>query len=174
MQIQNSTISDFKRIFELYDAAVEFQKTVFNKQWQGFEASLVNQEIAENRQWKIVIDGEIACIFAITLNDFSIWKEKDKNDSIFIHRIVTNPTFRGANFVQHIAVWAKEYAISIGRTYVRMDTWGDNEKLIAYYQKCGFDFLGVITPDYNGLPKHYEGITLSLFEIKVYTTDIDY
>jgi RimJ/RimL family protein N-acetyltransferase len=48
-----------------------------------------------------------------------------------------------------------------------MDTWGDNEKLIAYYQKCGFEFLGIITPDYNGLPKHYEGITLSLFEIKV-------
>ena len=73
MQIENSTPSDFNRIFELYDAAVEFQKTVFNKQWQGFEPSLVNQEIAENRQWKIVIDGEIACIFAITFNDFSIW-----------------------------------------------------------------------------------------------------
>ena len=48
-----------------------------------------------------------------------------------------------------------------------MDTWGDNDSLIAYYQKCGFDFLGIITPDYDDLPKHYEGITLSLFEIKV-------
>jgi ribosomal protein S18 acetylase RimI-like enzyme len=167
MEIINSTPADFNSIFELYDAAVAFQKTVFNKQWQGFEASLVEKEIAENRQWKIIVDGEIACIFAITFDDVAIWKEKDQNDSIFIHRIVTNPKFRGANFVQHIAVWAKEYAKTQNRPYVRMDTWGDNEKLIAYYQKCGFDFLGIIIPDYHGLPKHYEGITLSLFEIKI-------
>jgi ribosomal protein S18 acetylase RimI-like enzyme len=167
MQIVNSTLADYNRIFELYDLAIEFQKTVFNKQWQGFEPSLVEREIVENRQWKIVIDGEIACIFAITFDDFSIWKEKDQNDAIYIHRIVTNPKFRGANFVQHIVVWAKAYVYSIGKKYVRMDTWGDNEKLIAYYQKCGFQFLGVITPDATNLPKHYQAITLSLFEISI-------
>jgi hypothetical protein len=40
---------------------------------------------------------------------------------------------------------------------LRLDTWGDNEELSDYYQQCGFTFLGVITPDYNGLPKHYDG-----------------
>jgi RimJ/RimL family protein N-acetyltransferase len=48
-----------------------------------------------------------------------------------------------------------------------MDTWGDNQKLIDYYQKCGFKFLGIIIPDQAGLPKHYNGISLSLFEIEV-------
>ena len=49
-----------------------------------------------------------------------------------------------------------------------MDTWGDNRKLIDYYTNCGFEFLGVVTPDeIEKLPKHYEGITLSLFEMEI-------
>jgi ribosomal protein S18 acetylase RimI-like enzyme len=167
MEIKNSTTADFKHIFELYDAAMSFQKTVFDKQWQGFSPSLIEQEIAENRQWKIIVDGEIACIFAITFEDVAIWGDKCQSDAIYIHRIVTNPAFRGGHYVRHIVAWAKEYAPSVGRKFVRMDTWGDNEKLIAYYQQCGFDFLGIVTPDYRSLPKHYEGITLSLFEIEL-------
>ena len=167
MDIVNSTPQDFDRRFELYDAAIEYQKQVFKRHWKGFEPGLVNEEIAENRQWKVLVDGQIACIFAITFNDVNIWGEKDQNDAIYIHRIVTDPGFRGNNFVQSITDWARNYARALGKKYVRMDTWGDNEKLIAYYQQCGFAFLGIITPDFRGLPKHYNGITLSLFEIEV-------
>ena len=49
-----------------------------------------------------------------------------------------------------------------------MDTWGDNEALINYYTKCGFDYLGSITPTASKhLPKHYSAIFLSLFQIKL-------
>ena len=49
-----------------------------------------------------------------------------------------------------------------------MDTWGDNQKLIDYYTACGFEFLGLVEPTRSpDLPKHYEGISLSLFEIKI-------
>jgi ribosomal protein S18 acetylase RimI-like enzyme len=167
MEFLNSTPADFERIFELYEAAIEFQKQVFDKHWKGFDSGLVEREISENRQWKIIVDGKIACIFAITFEDPSIWREKDKGDAIYIHRIVTDPAFRGRNFAQHITNWAKEYAKSNGKKYVRMDTWGDNQKLIDYYQKCGFKFLEIIIPDKEGLPSHYNGISLSLFEIEV-------
>jgi ribosomal protein S18 acetylase RimI-like enzyme len=167
MQILNSNLQDHTRIFELYDDAVAYQKKVFKRTWKGFDLDMIETEIKENRQWKIVIDDQIACIFAITFNDLAIWGEKDQNDGIYIHRIVTNPDFRGASFVKIIVTWAKEYAKSLPRKYVRMDTWGDNQRLIDYYQECGFAFLGIITPDASKLPKHYEGITLSLFEIEV-------
>ena len=168
MRITNSTPEDIDAIFELYDAAVEFQKTVFNKQWQGFERSLVETEISENRQWKILENDRIACIFAITFNDPLIWKEKDADPAIYIHRIVTNPDFRGGAYVKEIVNWAGEYARSIDKQYIRMDTWGDNEKLRNYYVSCGFKYLGVTEmKKTEGLPKHYEGISLSLFEIKL-------
>ena len=168
MLIANSTPEDISTIFTLYDAAVEFQKTVFNKQWEGFERSLIETEIRENRQWKIVIDGQIACIFAITFNDPLIWNEKDADPAIYIHRIVTNPQFRGGAYVKEIVKWAKEYVKTISKKYIRMDTWGDNEKLRVYYVSCGFNYLGItVMKNTEGLPKHYEGLSLSLFEIEV-------
>jgi len=168
MQILNSTFEDIDAIFKLYDAAAEFQKSVSSKQWQGFERSLVEKEISENRQWKIMEGDQIACIFAITFNDPLIWNERDKDPAIYIHRIVTNPDFRGGSYVREIARWAKVYAKSIDKKFVRMDTWGDNLKLKEYYVSCGFEYLGVtVLKDTTGLPKHYEGLTLSLFEIPV-------
>lgn len=168
MQILNSTIEDIDAIFELYDAAISFQKTKFNKHWQGFERSLVETEIKENRQWKIVIDGNIACIFAVTYEDVLIWGEKSNDPAIYIHRIVTNPTFRGNNFVIHIIHWAKEFCKYNNKQFIRMDTWGDNDALIQHYTKCGFSFLGLTTLQKSeGLPKHYEGACLSLFEIEI-------
>lgn len=167
MEFKPSTNQDIETIFAFYDLAIEYQKTKFNKHWMGFDRKLIEKEISEERQWKIIIDDEIACIFAITFEDESIWKEKNRDKAVYFHRIVTHPKFRGNNFVKEIAKWGLPFAVEKNLDFLRMDTWGDNEALIEYYQKCGFEFLGVITPDYSGLPKHYEGITLSLFEIEV-------
>jgi ribosomal protein S18 acetylase RimI-like enzyme len=167
MKIEPSTIADFDTIFAFYDMAVAYQKTKFNKHWMGFDADLVLKEITETRQWKIVIDDKIACIFAITFEDKNIWKEKNSDKAVYFHRIVTHPKFKGQHFVKKIVTWSLAFAKEKKLEYLRLDTWGDNEELIDYYQQCGFEFLGVITPDYNGLPKHYDGITLSLFQITI-------
>lgn len=166
IEVQNSQTNDIDTIFEFYDLAVAHQKKVFNKHWQGFSKELVETEIKENRQFKILVNGEIAAIFAITFNDPEIWEEKDVQPSIYIHRIVTHPNFRGYGFVNHIIDWAKEYAKINQIDFIRMDTWADNEKLLAYYTSCGFNHVGSIEIKANsGLPKHYEGISLNLFEI---------
>ena len=169
MQIINSTPSDIEIIFSLYDDAVAFQKTKFDKHWLSFDREMIENEIAEKRQWKIMENDEVVCIFAVAYEDPFIWKEKNTDPSVYIHRIVTNPKFRGKHYVIKIIEWAKEHAIAHGKDYIRMDTWGDNQKLIDYYTECGFAFLGTITPTASSqLPKHYSAIFLSLFEIKVY------
>ncbi len=168
IQVLASQPKDIDTIFEFYNLAVAYQKTVFNKHWQGFSKELVQTEISEKRQFKILVDGHIAAIFAVTFNDPEIWEERDKQPSIYIHRIVTHPNFRGFGFVKHIIVWAKKYAIKNFIDFIRMDTWADNQKLLAYYTGCGFNLVGSIEIKPNsGLPKHYEGISLNLFEIAV-------
>lgn len=166
-KIKNSLPNDIDTIFEFYDMAIEHQKKVFNKHWQGFSRELVETEIADARQYKILVGGEVACVFAVTFNDRLIWGDRDR-DAIYIHRIVTHPSFRGFSFVKEIIKWAIDYARKNNLAYVRMDTWADNEKLLTYYTSCGFEYVGVVTLEKSeGLPKHYEGISLSLFEIKV-------
>ena len=110
IRFASSTIENIDSIFVFYDLAIAYQKTKFNKQWQGFERALVEKEISENRQWKILIDDEIACVFAITFEDKSIWKEKNEDKAVYFHRIVTHPKFRGQQFVTKIIDWGLEFA----------------------------------------------------------------
>jgi ribosomal protein S18 acetylase RimI-like enzyme len=166
MEIKNSSKTDINEIFGLYKIATDFQKTRFSVHWPEFERSLVETEIAENRQWKIVIDNKTACVWATTFNDPQIWEERNNDPAIYIHRIATNPEFRGQNLVEQIVEWAKKFAFENKKSYIRMDTVGDNPGLISYYSKCGFDFLGLLKlQNTEGLPEHYDNATVSLFQI---------
>jgi ribosomal protein S18 acetylase RimI-like enzyme len=170
MTIENSSIADIDEIFRLYRIAKEFQlskKTVVV--WPEFERELVETEIRENRQWKLMIDGQIACVWAITFSDEQIWEERNADAAIYIHRIATNPDFRGNNFVSIITEWAKGYAKNCSKDYVRLDTLGNNTRLIELYTSAGFQFLGLFDlKNTKGLPGHYQNnIPASLFEIKL-------
>jgi len=166
MEILNANSADFDLIFELYEKAIEFQKLVFDKHWLGFDADLVRREIAENRLWKILEGDETACIYSVAYEDPVIWGENSGENAMYIHRIVTNPDFRGRGYVKAIVEWARGHAYENGLLYIRMDTWGDNLKLKEYYTGCGFEFKGVVWPaESKDLPKHYSAISLGLFEI---------
>lgn len=168
VMIERAVLEDVDYVFKLYDLATAYQKMKSDRSWNGFERELIENEISENRLWKIVDNSEIACVFSISFSDELIWGEKDKDPSIYLHRIATNPDFRGKGYVKTIIEWAKKYALANGLKYIRLDTFGDNHALIDYYIKCGFKFLGLTSPkNTNELPKHYEGISLSLFEIEV-------
>ena len=169
MKIENCVPEDIDEIFRLYKIASEYQKS---KQtvvvWPEFKKQLVETEIAENRQWKLIIDEEIACVWATTFNDEQIWEERNADAAIYIHRIATNPNFRGKKFISSIVEWAGEYAKSKGKNYVRLDTLGNNTKLIEHYTNAGFRFLGMFDlKNTNGLPDHYHNIPACLFEIQL-------
>jgi ribosomal protein S18 acetylase RimI-like enzyme len=170
MTIENSTMLDVDEIFRLYRIATAYQKS---KQtvvvWPEFERQLVETEVLENRQWKLIIDGQIACVWAITFSDEQIWEKRNADTAIYIHRIAANPSFRGNNFVLIITEWAKEYAKSLGKGFVRLDTLGNNIKLIEHYKNAGFNFLGLFNlKNTKGLPDHYQNnIPACLFEIKL-------
>jgi len=169
MSIRNSTLKDITEIFRLYSLATEYQKTIFPENtWPTFEPELVETEIQEERQFKLVIDSQIACVWAITFTDPQIWEERNKDPSIYIHRIATNPNFRGLKFVSEIVEWAKGYAKSYQKRYIRLDTCGNNQKLIKHYKGCGFDFLGMVRlKNANELPSHYQNADVCLFQIKL-------
>ncbi|MFK7811750.1 MAG: GNAT family N-acetyltransferase [Maribacter sp.] len=169
MKVETSISKDIQEIFEFYSLATKYQKITFPKNtWPTFEHELVESEIQEERQFKIVVDNQIACVWVITFSDPQIWEERDKDPSIYIHRIATNPDFRGQKFVAEIVKWARDYAKSHQKKFIRLDTCGDNQKLIRHYKSCGFDFLGMVRlKNANELPSHYQDADVCLFEIKL-------
>ena len=166
-EITNCLMSDANKILLLYEAARNLQTQKKMVIWPSFEKSFIEKEIQEERQWKIISNNVLACNWAITFEDKEIWGEKDKGDAIYIHRICTNPALRGNRYIDTIVGWSKKYAKQIGKKFVRLDTLGNNTKLIEHYTSAGFEFLGMfkLTNTAN-LPGHYQNEpNCCLFEI---------
>lgn len=170
MDIRTCTPDDVEQILRLYEFARQLQQEKKMVVWPYFDKIFLENEILEQRQWKLVINGQIACNWAITYNDKEIWGEKDTNNSIYIHRIVTHANFRGNRFIDNIAGWAKAYAIEKGKQFVRLDTLGNNTRLIRHYTSAGFDFLGIHRLINTAtLPLHYQNEpNCCLFEIPLH------
>lgn len=174
MDIKNCLITDVVEILSLYEAARNLQIQREMVVWPTFENSFIENEINENRQWKILEGNLIACNWAITFEDKEIWGEKDKNDAVYIHRICTNPTLRGNRYIEKIVEWSKRYAGPQGKRFIRLDTLGNNTKLIEHYTSAGFDFLGMVKlTDTVNLPAHYQKEpNCCLFEIDLQSGDV--
>ena len=175
MEIRSCTPGDVDEILSLYKAAQNLQTQKKTVVWPSFEKSFIEKEIQEQRQWKIVSGNVIACNWAITFSDKEIWGLKDKNDSIFIHRICNNPTLRGNRYIDAIVTWARQYAKQKGKQFVRLDTLGNNTKLIQHYTSAGFEFLGMFKlTDTATLPRHYQDEpNCCLFEIDLFHSGIN-
>jgi GNAT superfamily N-acetyltransferase len=170
MTITPTDIGDLDDIEKLFTLAIEYQRRKGTYSWQGMNRPLFEKEIAERLHWKIVEEDAIACFFSVAFTDRLVWDERDTDPSIYLHRIVTNPLFRGNGYVRQIVAWAEGYGREMGKQYIRLDTGRDNPRLNAYYRECGFEYRGIKQfPDDAGpsVPKHYLGSGLSLYERRI-------
>ena len=168
MKIENCTISDVQTIENLYANARKIQLEKNAVVWPIFESSAILDAIKDKRQYKVCIDNQIACVFTFTFQDQSIWGNLDKNDAIYIHKIATNANFRGNNLVEKLIDFSRKQAVSMNKSFLRMDTVGQNQGLISYYTKCGFEFLGLKKlENFDDLPAHYHKASVSLFQLKI-------
>jgi len=172
IEIQNSTLQDVKDIVRLYAYARAYQNEKGAVPWPIITSKIIEKEISEGRQWKMIQNGKISCVWVTTFEDPHIWREKDKDPAIYIHRIAIDPEFRGLNLVGTLMTWAKGYATKNKKEYIRLDTVGHNKPLIAHYQKNGFTYLGLTNLKTNvNLPSHYHDAEVCLFEMKLNTAD---
>jgi GNAT superfamily N-acetyltransferase len=166
--VTNSTSSDIDLIFQLFNSAIEYQKKNGYDLWPQFSKELIGTEISQGRNWKVLNGNKVIGFFSVLYNDPVIWTERDKDPAVYLHRIVVNPEFKGHGLMQTIKNWSITHAKETSRKYVRMDTWGNNKNLREYYINSGFNYIGQqYLQETPGLPSHYGGSVLSLFEIEV-------
>jgi len=165
--IENTIESDLQLICWMFDEAILYQKLKNYPVWNGYDVAVLQNDIAQKIQYKIVVNGEIACIFSVCYTDPIIWGKKDKGDAIYLHRIVVNPKHKGQKHFEKIFAWAKNHAIENDFNFIRMDTWADNPTIISYYCSFGFEFLtNFTTPNTSDLPVQHRNIKLALLEYK--------
>ncbi len=166
MRIVPSEPSYMPLFTALWHQAAAFQAAIGVAAWTTFPEAIIATDMAEARHFMGVRDdGVCAGYFSVVWRDEAIWQDRDRDDAIYIHRMCGNTATRGERFAAQAFDWAMRFAEGAGRAFVRMDTWAENTRLIAYYERCGFVRVGTrVIGDEPALPPHYQGITLALFE----------
>jgi RimJ/RimL family protein N-acetyltransferase len=166
-KIVHSEPADLDFIFSLFESAIHYQQRNGYEQWPQFSREMIKAEMQEHRNWKIVEGNVIVCTFSVHYSDPGIWKERNDDPAVYLHRIVINPQFKGRGIMNVVKQWAIAHAQENQKRFVRMDTWGTNVNLRNYYIRCGFNYLGQQQPEEtDGQPAYYGGPVLSLFEIE--------
>lgn len=169
MSIQKAVQQDLDIIFELYEDATRYQhEKGVSLPWAGFQPSLIETEIEAGRLFKIMEGEWVACVFSVAFTDPLIWGEKNADPALYLHRIAVSRHFRGRGYLKSILEWCHSLGQQHQKKWLRLDTNFDNTPLLNYYKKCGFQFMGNVKPAHtDGLPKHYENITLATFEMAI-------
>jgi ribosomal protein S18 acetylase RimI-like enzyme len=167
IKITNTTKEDFSDILWLFEQAMKLQGQNGYIVWNDIDKAGLESDIKKELQYKITKDKGILCIFSVQYNDPFIWRERDKSDAIYLHRIVVNPNFRGQKQFEKVLSWAKQFVRQNNLKFIRMDTWADNEKIIEYYKSFGFKFIeNYKTSDSSELPIQNRNLNVALLEME--------
>lgn len=171
--ITNASVNDLVGIYDLFEAAIAFQKMNQYIGWNSYDKEYIKADIRNNLLYKIIKDDKIACIFSVCFNDDLIWRHREKGDAVYLHRIVLNQEFKGEKLFKTVLEWTKNLAASRNLKFIRMDTWAGNEKIISYYKSYGFSFIeNYTTPGTDNLPEQHRNLKVALLELGIMTEEI--
>ena len=139
--IVNSELEDLDFACHLFDEAIAYQKRKGFPEYRCDDRELQAIDIERRQHYKVVAQEEIAAVFSVWYDDKVVWRKRDQGKSIYLHRIVVNPAFKGQQILFHITAWAVAHAKSNDKTSIRLDTWAGNPSLINYYKKFNYEFI---------------------------------
>jgi hypothetical protein len=164
-EVRNTIPPDLPFIYELFDHSILYQEKKGFPVWRNYDKDAIVKDIEKGTQYKIIINSMIAIVFSVAYNDKVIWRHMDNGKSVYLHRIVINPAFKGQKLFGLIVAWAIDHANGKQLDSIRMDTWAANPAIIDYYKTFGFDIVeNYTTPDSPELPVHNRNLALTLLE----------
>lgn len=165
VEVINTNESDLEEIFQLFEHSINYQEKKGYPVWRNYDKKALIKDIDDKNQYKVVIDSKMAMVFSVRYNDKIIWRDLDTGNSIYLHRIVVNPEFKGQKLFGVIVDWAIKHSKRVGLRNIRMDTWAANPTIINYYKSFGFEVIeNYTTPDSEELPIHNRNLALTLLE----------
>ncbi|MCB9081668.1 MAG: GNAT family N-acetyltransferase [Lewinellaceae bacterium] len=167
LSVSHTEKNDLAQIFTLFEHSIEYQEKKGYPVWRNYDKQVLIRDMEQKNQYKAVIDGNMAIVWSVCYTDKVIWREREKGDAIYLHRIVVNPDCKGQRLFGTILDWAIQHAGQNNLRFIRMDTWADNPTIINYYLGFGFAFVEYYTtPDDEELPAHNRNLAIALLEYK--------
>src|SRR5688572_32367700 len=95
IEVRNTVMQDLKEIFELFEHSIQYQEKKGYPVWKNYDKDAVIKDLTDKNQYKVVIDEQMAIVFSVCYTDGIIWRERERGDAVYLHRIVVNPEFKG-------------------------------------------------------------------------------
>ena len=155
IEIRKSTREDVSRLLEIFDEARGTIKALGIDQWQNGYPSreVVAEDIAKDRSYVTELDGQVCGTFVL-VDDGEITYDKiydghwltgdDSKSYVAVHRVAISVKSRGSGISTSIVNYAAEYARSLGRESVRIDTHEGNVVMRRMLEKHEFTHCGTI------------------------------
>lgn len=165
MHAEPATPAHLPEIRAAYADARALQAVNRAFQWPEFTDRSILDEIDAGRLFRVRDGDAFVGVFSVAYEDPAIWGELERGAHIYLHRFARSATYPGRGLVDAILDWAVARCRELGREGLRLDTWGRNDALIAYYQSRGFNLITKLTMGSDPrLPPHYDGLHLALLE----------
>jgi len=84
--------------------------------------------------------GDPIATLTIQWEDASTWGNRPP-DAGYIHRLAVRRALAGNDVGRALLKWAEGVIKADGKSFARLDCWGKNEKLCAYYQSAGYTLV---------------------------------
>lgn len=117
-QVLNTSTDDLAIIFEFFESSIQYQLDKGYPVWANYDKGAIIRDIDNKNQYKVMAGEEIAIVFSVSYSDPVIWRELDRGNAIYLHRIVVNPVFKGRRLFDKILNWCIKHAREKGLTYV--------------------------------------------------------
>src|SRR6478752_1211255 len=168
IEVKNTEMSDLKQVFELFEHSINYQERKGYPVWRNYDKRAIMKDIEDKNQYKILIEAKMAIVFSVRYSDKVIWRHYDQGGSIYLHRLVVNPDFKGQKLFGSVLEWVIGHSKQKGIHTIRMDTWAANPTIIEYYKSFGFTVIeNYTTPDSEELPVHNRNLALTLLEYQL-------
>lgn len=166
--VLQATDRDLATVLDLFKEAIQFQKQNNYIGWESIDREFIESDIRQGLLYKVLAGENMIGVFCVCYVDHLIWRDREKGDALYLHRIVLNRQFQGVKIFPAVLSWAIAQARARGFKYVRMDTWAENAKLINYYKGYGFRVIeNYTTEDTMSLPVQHRNLHVALLEFEV-------
>jgi GNAT superfamily N-acetyltransferase len=165
MHAEPATPAHLAEIRTAYADARALQAASRAFQWPEFTDRSIVDEMEGGRLFRVLDRNAFVGVFSVAYEDPAIWGELERGAHIYLHRFARAASYPGRGLLDAILAWAIARCETLGREGLRLDTWGGNDALIAYYESRGFTLIRKLTMGSDPrLPPHYDGLHLALLE----------
>jgi GNAT superfamily N-acetyltransferase len=101
----------------------------------------IASEIAAGQFRLAMADGVPAGVIRFQLDDTLFWPDLPADHrSAFVHRLAVARRYKGWGISTALLQWAVDHARELGRSHLRLDCDKSRPKLMALYERFGFQF----------------------------------